>query len=80
MEKYKNIARQVLDLAIARGADKAQCSVYEGELREFNVEGNEFSLFRTLFSRSVSVTVFLLSVGESERKPSIFPLILLPMP
>lgn len=58
MEKYKNIARFILTLAQEKGAEKAQCTVSEGELREFNVEGNEFSLFRTLFNRSVGITVF----------------------
>ncbi len=58
MEKYKNIAEHVLNLAKERGADQAQCSVSEGELREFNVEGNEFSLFRTTYSRFVGLTLF----------------------
>lgn len=58
MNKYKNIAEYVLSLSKARGADKAQCSVYEGELREFNVEGNEFSLFRTTYNRHVGLTLF----------------------
>lgn len=59
MEKYKNIARRILDAAKAKGADMAHCSVREGEMREFNVDGGEFSLFRTLFDRSVSITMFI---------------------
>lgn len=59
MEKYKNIAQTILDLAKEKGADDAYCSVSESEMREFNVDGNEFSLFRTLFNRSVAVTMFI---------------------
>ena len=66
MEKYKNIAEYVLNLAKSRGADKAQCTVSEGEMREFNVEGNEFSLFRTHYSRSVGLTLF-----KDDKKGSI---------
>lgn len=58
MQKYISIAKLVLNLAKSNGADKAQCTVSEGELREFNVEGNQFSLFRTTFNRAVSITVF----------------------
>ncbi len=58
MDKYINIAKLILDLAKKQGADMAQCTVSEGEMREFNVEGNEFSLFRTLYNRSVGITVF----------------------
>lgn len=40
------------------GADIAQCVVRETEKREFNVDGGEFSLFRTLFDRNVGLTAF----------------------
>lgn len=59
MEKYQNIAKRILDKLTARGADMAHCAVRESEMREFNVDGNEFSLFRTLFNRSVAITVFI---------------------
>ncbi len=59
MEKYKNIAKRILDTAINKGADMAHCSVRESEMREFNVDGNEFSLFRTLFDRIVAITLFI---------------------
>ncbi len=59
MEKYRNIAKLILSLSKEKGAEKAFCSVSESEMREFNVDGNEFSLFRTLFNRSVSVTMFI---------------------
>ncbi len=59
MEKYKNIANKILSIAKEFGADTAHCSVRENEVREFNVDGNEFSLFRTLFDRSVVMTLFI---------------------
>lgn len=59
MEKYKNIAKRILDAAKQKGADTAHCSVRESETKEFNVDGNEFSLFRTLFDRSVAITLFI---------------------
>lgn len=40
------------------GADKAQYTVAETQTHEFNVDGGEFSLFRTLFGRSLSVTAY----------------------
>jgi len=59
MDKYIKTAEFILNLAKDKGADKAHCTVSEGELQEFNVEGNEFSLFRTTFNRSVSLTLFI---------------------
>ena len=59
MEKYKNIAEFALNTAKELGVDTAHCSVTERETREFNVDGGEFSLFRTLFDRSVAITVFV---------------------
>ena len=57
MEKLFELGRFILDEAKKQGADQAQCSVYESEKREFNVDGGKFSLMRTLFNRGVSVTV-----------------------
>ncbi len=59
MEKYKNIACGIINKVLERGVDMAHCSVRESEMREFNVDGNEFSLFRTLFNRYVGITVFI---------------------
>lgn len=59
MEKYRNIANTILEKLKARGADTAHCSVRESEMREFNVDGGEFSLFRTLFNRYVGITAFI---------------------
>ena len=59
MEKYKFIAEKILSLSKENGADTAHCSVREIETQEFNVDGNELSLFRTLFDRAVVITVFI---------------------
>lgn len=42
----------------ALGINKYAFSIAEAEKREFNVDGGEFSLFRTLFDNAVSVTVY----------------------
>ena len=57
METLTRLADTVLTEAKRLGADYAQCFVTEAETREFNVDGGEFSLMRTLFDRNVSVTV-----------------------
>lgn len=59
MEKYKSIAKRILNKVSSKGADMAYCIVREGEMREFNVDGGEFSLFRTLFERMVAITVYM---------------------
>ena len=50
------IAGRAVDALIAAGAEKASCSVNYGETREFNYEGGDFSLFRTLFNTTMSLT------------------------
>ena len=57
MEKLLKIADFLLEAAKADGADCAQCTVLESETREFNVDGGDFSLMRTLFDRYISLTV-----------------------
>ena len=57
MERMMEIGRLILAEAKALGADEAVCSISESEKREFNVDGGEFSLMRTLFDRGVSITV-----------------------
>lgn len=59
MEKYRSIASEIIKKVQERGVDTAHCSVRESEMREFNVDGGEFSLFRTLFNRYVGITVFV---------------------
>lgn len=40
------------------GAQKAQYTVTDKEKHEFNVDGGEFSLFRTLFDHSLTITAY----------------------
>lgn len=49
------IAERVVGALIAKGADKASCTVKYSEEREFNYEGGDFSLFRTLFNTTMSL-------------------------
>ncbi len=55
MENLKLIANKTIELLVKDGADKARCIVSSKETREFNVDGGEFSLFRTLFDNGVSI-------------------------
>ena len=57
MERLINIAKLILAEAGSLGADYAHCVVSESEKREFNIDGDRFSLMRTLFDRDVAVTV-----------------------
>ena len=57
MDKLTKLAGEILAEAKAQGADYAHCNVNESEKKEFNVDGGRFSLMRTLFNRSVVVTV-----------------------
>ena len=56
MEHLNKIAHEALDSLLVKGAQKAQCAVSRTETREFNVDGGEFSLLRTLFDNSLSLT------------------------
>lgn len=56
MHDLKMIADKVLAALKDNGADKAQCAVRFTETHEFNVDGGKFSLFRTLFDNSLSLT------------------------
>ena len=58
MNELKKIAGLIIDKAKAKGADTAQVVVVKGEKKEFNIEGKEFTLMRTLFEEAVSLTVF----------------------
>ncbi len=55
MENLKLIANKTIDLLVQAGVDKARCIVSSKETQEFNVDGGEFSLFRTLFDNAVSI-------------------------
>ncbi len=56
MERFYNIADRALDALKAGGADNARCTLSHRTVREFNVDNGKFSLYRTLFSDSVSLT------------------------
>ena len=56
MHDLKMIADKALAALKNNGADKAQCSVRFTETHEFNVDGGKFSLFRTLFDNSLTLT------------------------
>ncbi len=56
MNDLKPIADKALEALKKEGADMAACLVRTEELREFNVEGGEFTLYRTLFGKSLSLT------------------------
>lgn len=58
MKDLKIIAASALDALTAAGADFAAVTAEYTETREFNVDGGEFSLFRTLFDNSLSLTAF----------------------
>ena len=57
MDKLEKIADFVLEAALTAGADTAQCTVRDSQDREFNVDGGDFSLMRTLFDRQVTLSV-----------------------
>lgn len=56
MHDLKMIADKALAALKDNGADKAQCAVRFTETHEFNVDGGKFSLFRTLFDNSLTLT------------------------
>lgn len=56
MEQLKLIANNAVNTLKIGGADKAQCDVGYSVTREFNVDGGQFSLFRTLFDKHVILT------------------------
>lgn len=58
MEDIRSIAEKTKNALASAGADKAQYTVSEKETHEFNVDGGEFSLFRTLFDHSLNITAY----------------------
>lgn len=56
MHDLNQVASAALDALRQADADKAQCTARFTETHEFNVDGGEFSLFRTLFDNSLSLT------------------------
>ncbi len=59
MKELKVIAASALDALRNRGADMASVTASYVETREFNVDGGEFSLFRTMFDNSLVLTGYL---------------------
>lgn len=57
------IAENAIAALLAAGADKASCSVNYEEVHEFNYEGGDFSLFRTLFNTGL----LLMSIKDGKK-------------
>ncbi|MFA6730403.1 MAG: TldD/PmbA family protein [Eubacteriales bacterium] len=58
MEELTSKAALCLDLVKEKNIEKAFVSVSSREVNEFNVDGGEFSLFRTLFDNALSLTMY----------------------
>ncbi len=56
IEALKKTAQRAVAALQKEGADKAQATVSYTVTHEFNVDGGEFSLFRTLFDKALSMT------------------------
>lgn len=56
MNELKNIATYAIKALNMRGADSSAVSAGHTITREFNVDGGEFSLFRTMFDNSLVLT------------------------
>lgn len=56
MQKLYDMAARALSSLKEGGADNARCSFARSTVREFNVDNGRFSLYRTLFSDSASIT------------------------
>jgi len=58
MTDLKRLAAECLAKLKEAGADAAQARLSLSEKREFNIDGGEFSLYRTTFNRSLTLTAF----------------------
>ena len=56
IESLKKTVQSAVSALQAAGADKAQANVSYTITHEFNVDGGEFSLFRTLFDKQLAMT------------------------
>ena len=56
IETLKKTAQAAVAALQKEGADKAQANVSYTVTHEFNVDGGEFSLFRTLFDKQLAMT------------------------
>ena len=57
-EDIRTIAEKTGRALLEAGTQKAQYTVTETQTHEFNVDGGEFSLFRTLFDHRLSITAY----------------------
>jgi len=55
MKTKKEIAAYTLEALKKAGADHVQCIISSGKVDEFNVDGGEFSLLRSLFNSSIAI-------------------------
>ncbi len=58
MKDLIQISEKIKSLLAGRGIGKYSISVSRGQMDEFNAENGEFSLYRTVYSGSIGVTVF----------------------
>ena len=58
MQKIDNIAAVTLAKFVREGVDMARCIATLSEKQEFNVEGGEFSLFRTVFNTEMTLGAY----------------------
>ena len=58
MTNLTTLTKTIIDTCMAKGADMAKCAASKNEVREFNIDGGKFSLFRTLYNNAVGITVF----------------------
>lgn len=59
MESLSEISKKLDTLLAGRGITKYSHTVLSGERQEFNLDGGEFSLFRTTFDNNANVSVFM---------------------
>lgn len=58
-EKLTGAAEYALEALKSSGADKAVVNAFSGTTVEFNIDGGEFSLMRTIFNEGVGVTAYV---------------------
>ena len=58
MENIQIVADRTEEILKEKDVQMAYFTVSSSEMREFNVEGGEFSLFRTLYDSDLNITVY----------------------
>lgn len=56
IETLKQTAKKAIEALKTEGAEKSQCTATYTVTHEFNVDGGEFSLFRTLFDKKLTMS------------------------